>query len=312
MDTKTENSTNNVLTNTFRNPRIALAGALCLGLSACYTNLAPLTNSDVDFSNCREIAGGIVAAKADLQAQVPEGVAVNSLTDMGFVFDGSDDVGMLIVRSLACEAIQVTDAKDTVSTDDNVAFVHVGTPINVANLPATTYSNDSVNGADFNIYTLSYQTSSPAYFGAMKRAGLQNIALNEGIVNVLTDNDPNTCSTANLKVHVPGDSDYALGITGDVVEATAECHVGGADFIANWWSVDGSNRATALSNEVIDQTFTDTAGPDVFVVTNEGTTINKLIGSDRSAFTGFSGSGYLPSEGLGNIDMVAETLGALN
>ncbi|WP_028023336.1 hypothetical protein [Enterovibrio calviensis] len=294
------------------NTRIALIGALCLGVTACHNNQIRLSNSDVDFSNCREIAGGIVVSKADLNAQVPEGVTVNSLTDMGFVFDGSDDVGMLIVRSLACEAIQVTDAKDRVSTDENVAIVQVGTPINVANLPATTYSNDSVNGADFNNYTLSYQTSSPAYFGAMKRAGLQNIVLDKGIVNELTDNDPNTCSTANLKVNVPGDSEYALGITGDVVEATAECHVGGADFIANWWSVDSINRVTALSNEVIDQTFTDTAGPDVFVVTNEGTTINTLIGSDSSAFTGFSGSGYIPSGGLGNIDMVAEALGILN
>ncbi|MGF1707043.1 hypothetical protein [Enterovibrio baiacu] len=294
------------------NPRTALIGALCLGVTACHNNQIRLSNSDVDFSNCREIAGGIVVAKADLQSQVPDGITVNSLTDMGFVFEGSDDQGMLIVRSLSCEAIQVTDSKDRVRTDNNVAFVHVGTPINVSNLPATTYSNDSVNGADFNIYALSYQTSSPAYFGAMKRAGMQNIDLNEGIVNELTDNDPNTCSTANLKVNVPGESQYALGITGDVVEATAECHVGGADFIANWWSVDKHDRVTALSNEVIDQTFTDTAGPDVFVVTNDGTTINELIGTNRSAFTGFSGSGYIPSEGLGNVDMVAEALGPLN
>ncbi|OEE67168.1 hypothetical protein A1OO_15540 [Enterovibrio norvegicus FF-33] len=297
--------------NTFNMP-LTLAATLCLGLTACNSTSIALTDSDVDFSNCREIAGGIVVSKADLQAQVPAGVTVNSLTDMGFVFEGSDDRGMLIVRSLACEAIQVTDTNGNIRTDENVAFAHVGTPINVANFPATTYSNDSVNGADFNIYALSYQTSSPAYFGAMKRAGLQNIALNEAIVNNLEDTDPNVCNTANLMVNVPGNSEYAFGISGEVVEATADCHVGGTDFIANWWSVDGSNQVTALSNTVMDQTFTDTAGPNVIVVTNEGTTMNDLIGANSSAFTGFSGSGYIPSEGLGNTDMVAEALGELD
>lgn len=270
-----------------------------------------LSSSDVDFSNCREIAGGIPVSKASVQALAPEGVNLISVTEMGFVFEGSDDLGMLIIRSLSCESISVTDNLGNVTTNENVAFAHVGVPLNPSNMPSTTYSNDGKNGGDFNIYTLSYQTSSPAYFGAMQRAGLQNASLNEDIVNELVDINPDECNTANLTVDVPGDSEFSFSINGEVVEATADCHPGGVDFIANWWSVDDNNQVTALSNEVFGQTFTDTAGPDVFVVTSEGTTINDLIGADSSTFTGFSGSGYIPSGGIGTRDMVAEPLGTL-
>jgi hypothetical protein len=270
-----------------------------------------LTNSDVDFSNCREIAGGIAVSKAGLQAQTPSNVEVFSLTDMGFVFEGSDDLGMLIIRSLSCEAVRVTDSEGNVSTDENVRLAHVGTPINVAALPATTFSNDGINGADFNMYTLNFQTSSAAYFGAMDRAGMQNASLNEGIVNQLIDLDPDQCSTAALLVNVGGDSEFAFSITGEVVEATAQCHVGGSDFTANWWSIDSDNQVTALSNTVFDQTFTDTAGPNVFVVTSSGSVIHDIIGATTSGFTGFSGSGYIPSGGLGDVDLVAEALGSL-
>ncbi|MFC1519090.1 hypothetical protein ACFL6Z_05150 [Pseudomonadota bacterium] len=296
--------------------------ASCLSLAACNddstqkieTPEAPnvvLTNSDIDFSNCREIAGGITVSKAALQQQITGNVTVNSLTDMGFVFEGSDDLGMLVIRSLSCEAISVTDSEGNVNTDENVTIAHVGTPINVSNLPATTYSNDGINAADFNNYTLSYQTSSPAYFDAMKNAGLQNASLNEGIVNELIDLDPEQCSTSSLFVNVPGDSEFAFSITGEVVEATAECHPGGVNFVANWWSVDSDNQVTALSNEIFDQTFTATAGENVFVITTKGTEINKMIGATSSRFTGFSGSGYIPAGGLGDVNMVAEALGTL-
>ncbi len=82
--------------------------------------------------------------------------------------------------------------------------------------------------------------------------------------------------------------------------------------IEQWEEEYGIERQRPFTIPQPDQTFTDTAGPDVFVVTNDGTTINELIGTNRSAFTGFSGSGYIPSEGLGNVDMVAEALGPLN
>ena len=275
------------------------------------TDTVILTNSDVDFSNCREIAGGISVARTSLQEQVPTEVSVNSLTEMGFVFEGSDDLGMLIVRAINCEAISVTDSEGNVTSDENIAFVHVGAPISVANLPATTFSNDGVNGADFNIYTLSYQTSSLSYFGAMERAGLQNATFNEAIVNELIDLDADQCSTASLLVSVPGDSEFSLSITGEVVEATAECHPGGSDFVANWWSVDEQKQVSALSNIVFNQTFTETAGPNVLVIAPEGRMLSNIIGATHSRFTGFSGSGYLPSGGLGDRDMVAETLGEL-
>ncbi|WP_052737563.1 hypothetical protein [Grimontia sp. AD028] len=269
------------------------------------------SNSDVDFSNCREIAGGIAVQKDALTSLVPSGITVNSLSDMGFVFEGSDNLGMLIIRSLQCEVIQVTDAKGRVFTDENVAFAHVGTPINTSNLPATTFNNDGSNGADFNIYALSYQTSSPAYYGAMKRMGMETAMFNEHMINAQVDTTPGTCDVAQLSVSVPGNHDYSFNIFGEVIEATAECHPGGANFVANWWSVDRKKRVSALSNLVTDQTFTETAGPNVYVVAKPGTTMSSLIGEAPSAFTGFSGSGYLPSGGIGNVDMVAEALGKL-
>jgi len=270
-----------------------------------------LSNSDVDFSNCREIAGGMSVSKSDLQAEVPMNVPVNSLTDAGTVFEGSDDLGLLIIRSLSCEAIRVTDSDGNEITDDGVVITQVGTPINTSGLPATTFSNDGFNGADFNIYTLSYQTSSPAYFGAMQRAGLQNISLNTGLINILTDLDAEQCSTASLMVEVPGDDEFAFSISGEVVEATDECNPGGVDFIANWWSVDSDNQVSVLSNNVVGQTFTETAGPNVLVKTSSGKTINDLIGEDESGFTAFSGSGYIISGGLGDRDMVSQTLGMI-
>ena len=46
------------------------------GSAGTTTDAVILTNSDVDFSNCREIAGGITVAKASLQEQVPTDVCL--------------------------------------------------------------------------------------------------------------------------------------------------------------------------------------------------------------------------------------------
>ena len=67
----------------------------------------------------------------------------------------------------------------------------------------------------------------------------------------------------------------------------------------------------AVHHNTFNQTFTETAGPNVFVIAPEGRVLSNIIGATHSRFTGFSGSGYLPSGGLGDRDMVAETLGEL-
>ncbi|USH05517.1 hypothetical protein K6Q96_20165 [Grimontia kaedaensis] len=205
----------------------------------------------------------------------------------------------------------MTDAKGRVFTDENVAFALVGTPINTSNLPATSFNSDGSNGADFNIFALSYQTSSLGYYGAMKRMGMKTEMFSKHMMNAQVDTTPGTCDVAQLSVGVPGSHDYSFSIFGEVVEATAEYHPGGTNFVANWWSVDRKKRISALSNLVTDQTLTETAGPNVLVVAKSGTTISQLIGEAPSAFTGFSGSGSLPSCGIGNVDMVAEALGKL-
>lgn len=268
-----------------------------------------LTKSEIDFSNCQELAGGVAVGKASLEAKVPDNVGVLSLTDIGFVFEGSDDLGILIVRSVSCESVTVTDSDGETATDENIVFAHVGTPINTSNLPATTYNKDGVNGADFNNYTFSYTTTSAAFMGAMERAGLQNVSLNQDIVHELIDLNPDECGISSLLINVPGDDEFAFTVSGQVVEATAECNPGGADFVANWWSIDENNQVTALSNEIFDQTFADSATTDVFLTTRSGKEINNIIGSNSTRFTGFVNSGYIVSGGTGNLDMVAEPLG---
>ncbi|WP_163930602.1 hypothetical protein [Paraferrimonas sp. SM1919] len=268
---------------------------------------AYLTSSEVDFANCREIAGGITVAKSALTANIPSDVPVFSLTDMGFVFDGSDDLGMLIVRSLSCEAVQVTDSEGNQNLDENITIVQVGAPIDTSNLPATHFNYDGHNGADFNIYTLNYTTSSPAYFGALERAGFKNASLNTSITNQLVDLDQEQCSNAYLSVNVPDSGDYGLTISGEVVEATEQCHVGGVNFIGNWWSKQDA-KVAVMSNLVNDQTYTETAGANVFVSSVAGSKLSEIMGSTMTRFTGFSGSGFLPSGGLGDVDMHIQAL----
>ena len=43
-------------------------------------------------------------------------------------------------------------------------------------LPATPFSNDGGNGADFNNYIFAYYSDSSIYRNAMRRAGVQNVA----------------------------------------------------------------------------------------------------------------------------------------
>ena len=59
--------------------------------------------SEVDFGACTELSTGTTVALSELQARVPETVPVLSLTDQGFVFPGSDALGILITRTLECD-----------------------------------------------------------------------------------------------------------------------------------------------------------------------------------------------------------------
>ena len=73
------------------------------------------TATDVTFGECSELAVGSVLPLDSLQAQLPDDVTALSLTAQGTIFDGSDDLGVLIARTLRCEDITVTTAEGDVS-----------------------------------------------------------------------------------------------------------------------------------------------------------------------------------------------------
>ena len=82
------------------------------------------STSQVDFGACVELSTGSVSSLAELQARVPSGVSVLSLTEQGFVFTGSDDLGILITRTLDCESISVTrDGRTRTQVDRHIAHI---------------------------------------------------------------------------------------------------------------------------------------------------------------------------------------------
>ena len=131
--------------------------------------------SEVDFGACTELATGTTVALSELRARVPDSVPVLSLTDQGIAFPGSDELGILIIRTLECDSITVNrNGRTRTQRDRHIA--HVGTPVDASVLPATPFSNDGGNGADFNNYIFAYYSDSSTYRSAMRRAGVRHVA----------------------------------------------------------------------------------------------------------------------------------------
>ncbi len=204
--------------------------------------------SGVDFGACTELSTGTTVPLAKLQARVPDAVPVLSLTDQGFVFPGSDELGILIIRTLDCDSITVTrEGRSRTQPDRHIA--HIGTPVDVSVLPATPFSNDGGNGADFNNYIFAYYSDSSIYRNAMRRAGVQNVA--PARIN-MHDETVDECllhRTVSVRPHT-GRSNYEFTATGVIPDAL--CEPPAIPFIANWWSLH-HGEASVLSNNIAGQ-----------------------------------------------------------
>ena len=73
------------------------------------------------------------------------------------------------------DSIAITrDGRTRTQTNRHVA--HVGTAVDTSDLPATPFSYDGGNEADFNNYVFGYYTDSSIFLDAMRRADIQPIA----------------------------------------------------------------------------------------------------------------------------------------
>ncbi|MEM7271959.1 MAG: hypothetical protein AAF547_02660 [Actinomycetota bacterium] len=263
--------------------------------------------SEVDFGPCLELSTGTTVALSELEERVPASVDVLSLTDQGFVFPGSDDFGILITRTLECESISVTRNGQT-RTQRNRSIAHVGTPVSTANLPATPFSSDGGNGADFNNYIFAYYSDSSLYLGAMARAGVRPIA--PARINI-KDSNVDTCVVDRTVTVRPmsGRNNYGFTATGVIPDATCEPPV--VPFIANWWSVQ-RGKAAVLSNNIPGQSaiFIDPAETVITIEASRRSQLSDLFGGDSATADAFGVLGAIPS--ADGTDMIITRAGNLD
>ncbi|MEM8922110.1 MAG: hypothetical protein AAGD35_01315 [Actinomycetota bacterium] len=260
--------------------------------------------SEVDFGPCVELSTGTVVSLAALQARVPDPVSVRSMTEQGFVFPGSDDLGILITRTLDCESITVTRNGRTRSQHDR-HIAHVGTPVDTSTLPATPFSNDGANGADFNNYIFAYYSDSWIYRDAMRRAGVRGVAAAR---IDLVDHEVETCVIDRTVTVRPWTrtNDYGFKATGVVPDASCEEPV--VPFIANWWSVK-NNKARVLSNNIPGQAaiFIDTATTVIDIEAGRRSQLHEVFGAPAATADAFGVIGHLPE--APGTDMVITKVG---
>lgn len=93
-----------------------------------------------------------------------------SLTAQGSVFDGSDELGLLVTRTLACDEISVR--LGAMVRGEGRHVVQAGTPVEPSILPMTPDNNDGGDEVDSNNYVFGYYSDFPALVDAMSRAGI--------------------------------------------------------------------------------------------------------------------------------------------
>lgn len=243
--------------------------------------------AEVSFGECSELAVGSVVPLDALQAQLPAGVEALSLTAQGTEFDGSDDLGVLIARTLRCDDLTVT-AADGEEISDGRHIAHVGTPIDTSALPATPYANDGGNGADFNNYAFGYYSDSVAFVDAMDAAGIGGA----GLANITMNDAASGDCVITRDVSVAAAS-FGFDASGEIPDAT--CSELDTPFIANWWS-SGENGASVLSNEIAEQVaiFIDTS-ETVVTITPTGDLLQTVVGVDPIVADAFGVIGLIPA-----------------
>ncbi|MEL6981753.1 MAG: hypothetical protein AAFO29_04955 [Actinomycetota bacterium] len=261
--------------------------------------------SEVDFGPCVELSTGTTVALSELQERVPESVPVLSLTEQGIVFPGSDQLGILITRTLECASITVTrDGRTRTQHDRHIA--HVGTPVDTSVLPATPFNNDGANGADFNNYIFAYYSDSWIYRDAMRRAGVQPI----GAARIrVDDHTVDTCvldRTVTVRPFTRRSKDYGFTATGIIPDASCEPAV--VPFIANWWSAN-RGQASVLSNNIPGQSaiFIDPAETVITIDPGRRSQLNDVFGADTATADAFGVIGAIPE--ADGTDMVITPAG---
>lgn len=214
------------------------------------------------------------------------------MTEQGFVFDGSDDLGNLLIPSLECDYISV----DGVGADSCVKHIaHIGTPFNTSNFPASLFAAEgTTNGADFNNYIFAYLTDSEEYYNAMIEANV----VGAGLATISYD-DASTEDCLLERTVVVEPSNGGDGGYGYTAVATAfpdpSCAQEDTPYIANWWSSTNNGDISILSNKIPGQAA-------VFFNLSETTTtliamgddLKTLFGGDNTTADSFGLGGFLP------------------
>lgn len=266
-------------------------------------------SSEVEFGDCKELALGTVVPLASLQAMVPSNVKVLSLAEQGFDFEGSENLGNLLVRTLECEFIEVTFSAGKCRgpfKQHNRHLAHIGTPFDTSTFPNSPYSTDGGNGADFNNYIFAYLTDSKYFLRAMRRAGIKDAGY---AYITMTDKTVGDCQvTRTAEVQPRGKlSGYAYtATTGTVPDAT--CSTPDTPYVANWWMARGLN-ALILSNLIPEQValFTNAT---VDIDASSGKTLAGLYGKEKTTADSFALLGFLP-EADDIVDMKIQLAGLI-
>ena len=265
-------------------PELGMAAAIDFVTPFLFPEEAQSGATEIAFGECTEVSTGTVAPLTALQTALPDGVSALSLTAQGTVFDGSDDLGVLITRTLRCDEIVVGDG----AGEGEQHIAHVGTPVDASALPASPYNNDGGNGADFNNYIFGYYSDSAAYIDALTAAG---VAGAEVATISMTDTEAGEC-LVDRSVTVSAAA-YSFEVAGEMPDASCEDPV--VPFIANWWSLTDGAAAVA-SNNIPGQAaiFIDPA-TTVINVTPTGEGLGQIIGTDPVVADAFGVIGLIPA-----------------
>lgn len=258
---------------------------------------------EVDFGDCTELATGTVVALSELEERVPDSVPVLSLTEQGAVFPGSDDLGVVITRVLECDSITVTrDGRTKTQTNRHVA--HIGTAVDTSVLPASPFSYDGINSADFNNYIFGYYSDSSIFLDAMRRADIQPIApAHIDMVDVAVD-ECTVDRTVTVRPHTGPQTNY--GFTANGIIPLAACEPSVVPFIGNWWSVQ-DGEASVLSNNIAGQSaiFLSPADATITLVPSRNSQLADVFGAESATADAFGFSGFIP-ENDGSAEIVTK------
>ena len=283
-----------------RNVTFVVVAALITALAPSAAGAAgtgshqPASTSEVEFGDCTELATGSVVALSELQDRVQGEVPVLSLTDQGFVFPGSDELGVVITRVLECDSITVTRDGRTKTQDDR-HIAHVGTAVDPSVLPTSPFSYDSGNAADFNNYIFGYYSDSSILVTAMRRADIQPIAPARIDMVDVTVEECVVDRTVTVQPHTSPHNNY--GFTANGIIPLAACEASVVPFIGNWWSVE-NGEASVLSNNIAGQSaiFLTPDEATITLVPSHNSQLTDVFGAETATADAFGFSGFIPED----------------